>query len=256
MNRTTLSTLPALALVLALVAGCSASGGEDDERKTGKPERNDESIQFGKGVFEKNCEKCHGKEGKGDGPSRGLSVPKPRDFTKKHFKYVSTANGVPTEDDLFGVVSRGISGTQMAAMEGTLTDYERWAAVYYVQRLAGIENDTPVPLKVPPAPAGADAKAGEKLFIMHCSKCHGVKGEGDGVAVGTLKDDHGDLITPRNLVTEAMRGGDSPEALYARMKIGIPGTPMVPPEGYPVLSDAEIWKLVQFLLDLRQSRGE
>ena len=39
--------------------------------------------------------------------------PKPRDFTSAEFRLVTTTNLVPTEDDLFQVITRGMPGSAM-----------------------------------------------------------------------------------------------------------------------------------------------
>ena len=40
-----------------------------------------EVVEKGKKIYEKNCEKCHGKSGKGDGPDADPDLMSPEDFT-------------------------------------------------------------------------------------------------------------------------------------------------------------------------------
>ncbi len=238
-----------------LVAGLAvfAVGCGETDDPSGKPARTEDVINVGKRVYAEHCAKCHGPQGKGDGTEKGLTPPKPRDLTAGKFKFVSTTSKLPTEDDLYRIVRGGSVGTKMEAFSQKLSEYRCWAVVYYLQQLAGIENDELTLYEVPPMPPRKpeDKKEGQRLFLANCSKCHGDGGKGDGVGAGTLRDINGDLIPPRDLTVDPMRGGEEPEDLFLRIKLGIPGTPMEPPEGYPDISDHEVWLLVNHTLSLR-----
>src|SRR5262244_2019680 len=95
-------------------------------------------------VYNHACAWCHGKDGRGDGPA-AFSIgkyrsPRPRDFTRGHFKLRSTPSGaLPTDDDLLRVVERGIPG-YMPSFRG-LTAWERRQAIIAVERFnAGFES--------------------------------------------------------------------------------------------------------------------
>jgi mono/diheme cytochrome c family protein len=241
---------------LGVLASCGnegPGGGESaGNARTGKPARTPETIAAGREVYRAQCEKCHGAEGKGDGPSRGVALPQPRDFSKKQFKYVSTESRVPSEDDLYRRVTLGIAGTQMAAFGDTVGEWDRWAVVYYVQQLAGIEP-APKAYPIPPRPAYGDAEKRQagRLYLTHCVKCHGAQGKGDGIAADTLKDAAGNPIRPRNLVAEPLASGEDAEETFCRIRLGMAGTPMEPPESYPVLQDKDAWALAEYVFGLR-----
>ncbi len=248
---------------LSVLASCGdeqSSGGGDGSgtaaaAKTGKPERTPETIAAGKEVFKAQCEKCHGPEGKGDGISKGVALPQPADFTQRRFKYVSTENRVPSENDLFRTVSDGIAGTQMAGFKDTVREPDRWAAVYYLQELAKFENP-PKPYAVPARPAYGDNEKRQagRIFLSSCVKCHGVQGQGDGVAADTLKDGMGNPIKPRSLADQPFGGGMEPEQVFCRIKLGMNGSPMEPPESYPRVEDKDAWALVEYVLNLRTKK--
>ena len=130
---------------------------------------------------------------------------------------------------------------------------------------------------------------GRELFqgkIANCASCHGPLGAGDGAVndfddwtkdwttqagldpldkqqlrpmlrLGALKPRH---ILPRDLRFGIFRGGSHPEDLYARIVLGIEGTPMpalpLQPENPLGLRESDVWDLINFLLSLpSQSDG-
>ena len=73
--------------------------------------------------FKKYCQKCHGAEGKGDGPEGATLAEKPKDFTD------CAAMATESDDKLFEVVKTGgkaIAGkkSEMPAMGKSLSDDE------------------------------------------------------------------------------------------------------------------------------------
>ena len=67
-----------------------------------------ELLALGKRLYEAQCAACHGIGGHGDGEAAYLLYPKPRDFVAAQYRLVSTWERVPTDEDLFRTVSRGI----------------------------------------------------------------------------------------------------------------------------------------------------
>jgi mono/diheme cytochrome c family protein len=218
-----------------------------------------ELVALGKQIYEKQCAACHGAAGRGDGEAAYLLNPKPRDFTTARFRLVSTWDGVPTDDDLFRTVSRGIPGSAMPSW-GTLSEKERWGLVHYVKSLA----ETPWTIDPPSEPTGTggpgtgiiqvppeppyDAAARETaaaLYRQFCASCHGPEARGDGPQI--MRDDRGFLIRPRDLNTGVFKGSPDPEALYRRIVGGIPGTPM---PANPLLHGDKAWHLVHWARSL------
>ena len=91
-----------------------------------------ELLALGKRVYEKQCAACHGLDGRGEGEAAYLLYPKPRDFTAGKFEMVSTWERVPTDEDLFMTISRGMPGSAMPSW-GHLSEEERWGLVHYVK---------------------------------------------------------------------------------------------------------------------------
>ncbi len=95
-----------------------------------------------------------------------------------------------------------------------------------------------------------------------CATCHGASGRGDGPNtkdiqqgndVPGLFDDWKNRITPRDLTTGIYRGGRRPIDLFRRVRAGIKGTPM-PAFAENVLSDEEVWDLVNYVMSIPYER--
>ncbi len=225
----------------------------------------------GQAVYRLHCAACHGQQGDGNGPAAVWLYPKPRNFSAGLFKIKSTlAAALPTDDDLFRSVTRGLPGSAMPSFS-YLTDTDRRDVVEYVKHLtayvdpdgkrinrfeeAAASGTPPQPVIVPPEPpiTVPELTLGREMYQkMQCFNCHGQTGAGDGPQVPTLKDSFGLPIRPRDFNTGAFRGGATGRDLYTRVFTGLAGTPMVP-YGDEVLKPTERWALVHYVQSLRRS---
>src|SRR3990172_111687 len=179
--------LPLLLLGGALAPSLAA------ERSTARPPvSTPDLLALGKQTYEKQCMGCHGADGRGTGEAAYLLYPKPRDFVTASYAIVSTWERVPTEEDLFRTISRGMPGSAMPSW-GHLPERPRWGLVHSLRSLAERPWETPAPggaersgvIAVPPEPpydAAAQSKARE-LFAQACASCHGPTGRGDGAQI-------------------------------------------------------------------------
>jgi mono/diheme cytochrome c family protein len=98
---------------------------------------NQQSIQRGNELYQKmNCWSCHGKEGRGDGPSaqtlvdnRGYPVP-PYDFASGTRFKCGESN-----QDLYRILMTGLDGTPMPSLANGLTTAQAWDLVHYLRTL-------------------------------------------------------------------------------------------------------------------------
>lgn len=98
------------------------------------------SVERGRALFtdvaKGSCFSCHGKEGKGDGPTSGdyeddWGYPiRPRDLSAGTFR--AGAESV----DLYRTIAAGIKGTPMGSFEGALKPEEIWDLVHFIQSLS------------------------------------------------------------------------------------------------------------------------
>jgi mono/diheme cytochrome c family protein len=218
-----------------------------------------ELLALGQRTFEKECVACHAQTGNGEGPAAYLLYPRPRDFTSGEYRLVSTWDSVPTDEDLFRTISRGMPGSAMPSW-AHLSEQTRWALVHYVksfsERPLEIEASREPDkfgsggagiISVPPEPVydeAARARAAE-LYTQGCAPCHGATARGDGAQKQV--DSKGYPTRPRDLTLGVFKGKPEPAHVYRRLVGGLPGSPM-PQSGYLHGNDA--WHLVHFVRSL------
>ncbi len=102
------------------------------------PSSSQASIDKGKALYQEvQCWKCHGQEGRGDGPSAFELKDKlgnkifPADLTKPwNFR------GGASAQDLYRTIVTGLTGTPMPSFADALKEDERWDLINYVKSLA------------------------------------------------------------------------------------------------------------------------
>jgi mono/diheme cytochrome c family protein len=263
-------------------------------------------------VFQQNCAQCHGADGDGRGST--ILNPPARYFGRDKFKFASTANGIPTDDDLMHVMRHGIPGSAMPNFVN-VCDEECQACIEQIRRFTrqglyqrqvekALKNDDDIEpakfsqmaakMSVPEAkleipaipPATFDSvQRGKLVYAKLCSSCHGPEGKGDGAQVvelrkllaeihdlqgqsndpeklkGKLKllepyqkgewlQSNGTPNYPRDLTLGQYKAGGEPEQLYARIMLGIPGTPMPSSANQP---QADIFDLIHFVQTLAKN---
>ncbi|HKB03238.1 MAG TPA: c-type cytochrome [Gemmataceae bacterium] len=230
----------------------------------------------GPALFAQHCARCHGPTGNGGGVMSFVLNPPARKFGWEKFALATTTNGVPTDDDLMYVIRHGISGTSMPAHE-QLTDAECHAVAAHVRRLAhaglyamlfelAAKDEDPVPLEISAMtakrltpgeplpipvlrePTPDSVARGFKVFQDNCKTCHGPEGKGDGEKVTDMKNDNGWPTKPRDLARGIFKGGSEKERVYARIALGLPGTPM--PGTAATLTPDQLADLTNFVLSL------
>jgi mono/diheme cytochrome c family protein len=182
----------------------------------------EEQMKLGKQVYGNQCQSCHGKSGKGDGPAGQALQPAPRNFQAADAEWV---NGTSP----FGIMTTLNNGIEGAAMSSykSLSREKRWAVTHYLRKWVPEERRTeateedildacraasgtepPEPIdkeravqaliddqpedryvhlaRLGPIQVASDASVerGRKLYEQQCAECHG---EGlQGVELGPL----------------------------------------------------------------------
>lgn len=175
------------------------------------------------------CARCHGAEGKGDGPVAAALRPRSRDFSGGIFKLKSTRTGEPpTADDVGATIRHGMPGTAMPSFEDLLSDGEIDALIEYIRSLGPHAAWSAQERAAKVAEGEGRVEPGAELFVnLGCPACHGRGGRGDGASAAALKDVWKQPAPPRDLTAPwTFRGGSSREAIYHRIAHGMSGTPM------------------------------
>lgn len=190
------------------------------------------ASEAGKALYDDKCAHCHGIEGAGDGSAAENLLPRPRDFTRGLYKIRSTESAqLPTDQDLFDIISNGMPGSSMPAWSELLSEDQRWQLVAHIKTFYdGFEGATPrlidVSGKVPYSEESV-TKGKEFYTNLGCVDCHGVVGRGDGTSAPDLTDEWGFRTWPANLWEQwNYRGGSTTEDIFKRFIGGIAGSPM------------------------------
>lgn len=210
-------------------------------------------------LYVSQCARCHGVEGRGDGP--GADSPTfataPRDLTLGRFAFISTVNSAASDGDLARTIRTGLASAGMPAFPDL--DERQVASLVAVTRSYG-PKDAPAAgatITVPARPAQASVQQGKELFLQACASCHGLQGKGDG-PIFTMaqttpgytapKDFAGRTARPRDLTKlSGCKAGASADQLYLRIAAGIPP---VMPGFHSVYKPDQLWSLVLFVQDL------
>jgi cytochrome c oxidase cbb3-type subunit 2 len=229
----------------------------------------------GKVIYETKCAGCHGRYGNGRitadstistnfNTAYHFLNPQPRDFTTAAFKSRTTPSGsLPTDEDIFRTISRGVRKGQIMPAWGNAADghiipeQDRWDLVDYVKtfspRFKSEQVPEPIQIPTPPYPSLKEVPAsviqeGRMVYrTLQCWSCHGNAGKGDGPSSNELVDDWEAPIRPFNFTTGAFKFGDSPADVFRTFNTGLNGTPMpsfydtilYPREAFP---DLNAWK--------------
>jgi putative heme-binding domain-containing protein len=119
---------------------------------TARPKVTPDEIARGRALFEAQCAYCHGAGGDG---GRGANLAR------------TTLRRAPTDEALFRVINRGISGTDMPG--NAMSARETWQVVAFVRTLGRMKRE----------PLPGDASRGAQLYqTSGCAACHTINGRG------------------------------------------------------------------------------
>jgi mono/diheme cytochrome c family protein len=154
---------------------------EPETRTAKRAEQMDSQAAMGEEIFEFNCASCHGMAGRG-GTAPALAT--------EQFL------GMVSDDQIVQFVSLGTPGSEMVGYSldnnGPLTSQQIRAVATYLRSLEDVADDN-LSWRYPLA---ADGLTGRDIYVLGCSRCHGVQldgGEGiPGLGFGSDAVDESD----------------------------------------------------------------
>lgn len=210
----------------------------------------DRREQTGFALYISQCARCHGVDGDGDGAGKNSRTfaTLPRDLTAGFYRFVSTQNGVASDNDLRHVIIEGLPTAGMPDF-AALTDAQVDSLVDYLNFVWVDRPEAGSLVEITPEPTftAAMRDLGGELYAANCTSCHGATGEGDGPAAEFIEDYPGHALPPANLAAGEVKAGADPVQLYYRIAAGIPNGPAPLMPGFSYLSPDEIWAMVAYL---------
>lgn len=269
-------------------------GTPQEPRLLGQEDMDPQHLRLGARVYQRHCAACHGKSGDGAGPVAQYMNPRPRDYRKGVFKFMSTPYGSkPLREDLVRTIRVGIRGTSMPSFD-LLPDAELQAVVDYVLALThrgelelrlaieaenegeidpeivpdlvaevlapwqAAQEQVIVPTIAEPPYTRESIELGKQAFLTEkagCFKCHGADGTGrTSENEQGFVDTWGQRTRAADLTSGLFHGGAEPVDIYRRIAGGVNGTPM-PSYHQALASQPEvIWHLVHYVQFVSDAR--
>lgn len=213
-------------------------------------------FEEGKKTYTERCLACHGCSGNAQGPYARHVVTQPANLHERILSYMPE----PGDPYHFWRVSEGVPGTAMPSWKLSMNETEIWKTNFYemsfatgsIRTVSGDVSDAEAitfsnetHIKPPIEGTQEEFATGQKLFNLYCSQCHGVGGQGDGVA-SILSS--GGYINPEPANFTESGGDFQYYGQYVwKVKEGVETTNM-PPWKY-ALSDDEIYMTIFYIQD-------
>lgn len=182
----------------------------------------------GKSLFISYCASCHGEKGNGK-PASGLKMKPPAlDLTAFELSHSFIRR----------VLQEGVLGTGMAAWTSLPADELSAVAAF----TATLSRDDSLSPQQRVAPDGVLGEAGRRVYLVHCARCHGVNGQGDGPEASRYRPPPPSFVEMKPSFAAAAR----------IITEGIPGSAM---PAWPRLTRAEIQAVTSYIRSLYRGSG-
>jgi mono/diheme cytochrome c family protein len=211
---------------ISMPLGAGANGTLKPASKEAASTAQDQSgadLKRGRRLFIRDCAHCHGKNGDGSSPVRRTLHPAPLDLTGFNL----------TESYILNVLHDGVPGSDMPAWHSS-PEKDLRAVSAYTTRLGRPDQLSEQDRYAPP---DALQEAGRRIYAIHCARCHGQSGNGDGSDAARYRPSPPSFRGMRPSYTTAKRLIES----------GVPGTAM---PSWPLLTPSEIQAVTYYIRSL------
>lgn len=219
-------TVLLLGTVLAIACGGVSGAAQTKPGRAARQQRGPAKADLAQGrkLFLSYCAACHGQHGDGKAVT-GLALrPPARDLTS--FELADSL--------LLRVLQNGVPGTGMPGWSHALVGDQMSAVVAYTGRL-GRRDQLSARQKV--ASDSVLQEAGRRVYLAHCTRCHGEQGQGDGPEASRYRPAPSSFAEMRPTYAAAARV----------ISEGVPGTAM---PSWPLLTPAEIQAVTCYIRSL------
>ncbi len=177
----------------------------------------------GRAVYMANCSGCHGTDGRGGSP--GGRALRPVALSLVDFRL--------TPDAEWRAMQAGVAGSSMPAWSELPNDQLRAVAAYVLT----LSHTPDLPAAEMYAPEPVLRAAGERVFVAHCVRCHGARGDGNGPDASSYAP------SPANF-HQMLVSFDGTERV---IRNGVPGSAM---PSWPLLTPQEIQAVTIYMRSL------
>jgi mono/diheme cytochrome c family protein len=194
-----------------------------NERKSTAREISSVDLNKGRRLFMRDCAHCHGRSGAGNSPVRRTLHPAPLDLT----------DFVLSDSFILNILHEGVPGSDMPAWHVSPEEDLR-AVSAYTARLGRADQLSETDRFAPPE---ALQEAGQRIYTVHCARCHGEGGGADGKDAARYP--------PKPPSFQGMR--PSYAAAKRIIENGVPDTAMA---SWPLLTQPEIQAVTYYIRSL------
>jgi mono/diheme cytochrome c family protein len=269
-------------LVLAYLAGCGERTPDMDMAMFRAHTESEAVLIQGREAYLTYCVGCHGVDGDGKGPAAEFLNPKPRDFTRGIYKFVSTAAGdLARDEDILRTLHRGLIGSSMPDWK-LLDRQTQDALVAYLKSFSDFYEDGEEgeALPVPSDPWKYDEAGGiaRGKTVYHgqatCYKCHPAYATHEEIQAAAVtmnspvperfaedlyiekikySETHDTDIRPPDFTRRQLRTGNELRDLMQVIQSGVGGTAM--PTWAGVLDPGDLWAMAHYVRSLTELRN-
>ena len=220
-------------LISGGLLGSPSSAGASNVASTVSTPEGD--VLAGYPLYVSQCARCHGEDGYGDGA--GMDSPTfsalPRSFVRNAdhagatYHFVSTDNGIASDEDLFRTIADGLNDSGMPGFPDlTVAQIDSLVEVLNDFRVDGIQPGNAIVVGEVPQATQASVKRGGDLFAQNCVSCHGADGSGGdqlNYSWRELAPELPQVITAADLSQGNVKLGAGAEDIFIRITTGVPG---------------------------------
>lgn len=223
----------------------------------------DGSSLHGYPLYISQCARCHGEEGYGDGAGMNsptfAALPRSLVSNDQHagatYHFVSTANGIASDDDLFRTISQGLDDSGMPAFPDlTVSQIVSLVDVLNSFRADGPQAGNTIFVPDPPQANEQSIQRGAELYASNCVTCHGADGSGGDQINYSWRELAPEVYQPifaADLSKGNVKVGATAQDIFTRITVGVPGAfgggKLM--QSFETMPEEDRWAIVHYVME-------